>query len=55
MVFKTTKKLADKSENCGCHEVRDWSELECERYATAGEAQIGHEKYIEKYKELTNE
>lgn len=48
MVFRITKKLSDQSEKCGCHEVSEWSEIDGERYATAGEAQAGHERYVRK-------
>lgn len=49
MVFKTVESLAEDSNGCGCHEVTDWGELECVRYVTAGEAQLGHEEMIRKY------
>lgn len=49
MVFKTTGKLCKGNEGCGCREVVDWSGMECIRYATAGEAQKGHEKLVTKY------
>ncbi len=50
MVFKA-RDSEDPTDNdgCGCGEIEDWSELECERYATAGEAQAGHEAMVEKY------
>lgn len=49
MVFKTSTKRADGNDGCGCREVKDWSEVDGERYATAGEAQSGHERYVRKY------
>lgn len=49
MVFRTSGKLDGGSEQCGCREVVDWSGLECRRYATAGEAQAGHEATVKKY------
>lgn len=49
MIFKTTGKPADNNEGCGCFEVDDYNEIDGERYATAGEAQAGHERYVEKY------
>lgn len=52
MVFPTAATLDPNNEGCGCHEVLDYSGLEQERYATAGEAQAGHEKYVEQYKAL---
>lgn len=49
MVFETTDRPADESENCGCLEVAEWGELECRRYETAGEAQAGHEDLVQEY------
>lgn len=49
LVFKTTDRPDPDNEGCGCFEIEDWSEIEGERYATAGEAQAGHERYVEKY------
>ena len=49
MVFETIEKQAEGNEGCGCREVKSWSEIDGERYATAGEAQAGHERYIAKY------
>lgn len=51
LVFRTTDKPASDS-GCGCREVVDWSEIDGERYATAGEAQTGHERYVTKYLQL---
>ena len=48
-VFKTTGHPSAGNEGCGCHEVEDWCEIDSERYATAGEAQEGHERYVAKY------
>ncbi len=50
MVFRTTQVPAHGSEGCGCLEVEDWGEIDGQRYATAGEAQAGHEAFIAKYK-----
>lgn len=49
MVFRTLPNEAVGNSGCGCQEVEEWSELECNRYATAGEAQSGHEGFVEKY------
>jgi len=49
MVFRTTDTPCRDSEGCGCLEVADWSEIDGERYPTAGEAQAGHERYVAKY------
>jgi hypothetical protein len=48
MVFETTSKPADgdRNEGCGCHEVVEFCEIDSERYATAGAAQAGHEKFV---------
>ena len=48
-VFRTTGVPVDGSGGCGCVEVKGWSEIDGERYATAGEAQSGHERYVRKY------
>lgn len=54
MVFKTTRAPYEgRPEDCGCREVKAWGELECKRYATAGEAQQGHERYITEYLALS--
>ena len=50
MVFSTLARRDPDSEGCGCRQVKDWSGLECVRYATAGEAQKGHERMVRKYK-----
>ena len=49
MVFATTDKPAEGSNGCGCREVGSWSEIECHRYETVGEAQAGHEAMVAKY------
>lgn len=49
MVFETSDEQDDGNEGCGCRRVKDWSEIDGERYATAGEAQAGHERYVAKY------
>ena len=49
MVFALTNKQSSGNEGCGCREVKEWSEIDGERYDTAGEAQKGHEKYVRKY------
>ena len=50
MVFELVPgSQCDGNEGCGCREVKGWSELDGVRYATAGEAQAGHEKMVEKY------
>lgn len=38
------------SEGCGCRPVLEWDGSDGERYATAGEAQAGHERFVDKYK-----
>lgn len=49
MVFATTNKADESSDGCGCKVVKEWSEIEGRRYATAGAAQAGHEKLVAKY------
>ena len=49
MVFALTAEQEKDNEGCGCRSVADWSELDSERYATAGAAQAGHERYVAKY------
>ena len=49
MVFRIQNEQERGNEGCGCCAVADWSEIDGERYATAGEAQAGHERYIKKY------
>ena len=49
MVFRLTRKSEPWSEGCGCKAVKDWSEVDVKRYATAGEAQAGHEAMVSKY------
>ena len=52
MVFSTSSKSDSGNEGCGCRQVKSWTELMCKRYATAGEAQAGHEATVEMYKKL---
>jgi hypothetical protein len=52
MVFKLRREKCDDNDGCGCRRVKEWSELECIRYKTAGEAQKGHEAMIRKYARL---
>lgn len=54
MVFETLPDAAEGSEGCGCREVKSWSELDCERGATAGAAQAIHERMVKKYMALAN-
>lgn len=49
MVFQTKSTAARGVEECGCHEVISWGEVDARRYATAGAAQRGHEAMIRKY------
>jgi hypothetical protein len=49
MVFPLTAKQEKGNEGCGCNAVKDWSELDGKRYATAGAAQVGHEAFVKKY------
>jgi hypothetical protein len=49
MVFKTTNKPEKGNEGCGCCAVAQWTDVDGERYETAGEAQAGHERYVKKY------
>lgn len=49
MVFRTTRRAEPNSEGCGCRQVKGWSEIDGTRYATAGAANAGHEKYVAKY------
>lgn len=48
-VFRTTGQPDSDSEGCGCQAVTSWSEIDSERYATAGAAQQGHERFVAKY------
>jgi hypothetical protein len=54
MVFRTLTRRDPSNEGCGCHQVKDWAELECLRYATAGAAQRGHERMVGKYARLAS-
>lgn len=47
-VFKTTAKTCRNNDGCGCKDV-DFSEIDSQRYPTAGEAQRGHERFVKKY------
>ena len=49
MVFETTEQPDAGSEGCGCLTVRSFSEIDGTRYATAGEAQAGHERFVCQY------
>lgn len=49
MVFHSTDRLDKSNDGCGCRELVSFSEIDGERYATAGEAQAGHERYVQKY------
>lgn len=49
MVFETVAKLDANNDGCGCRTVKDYGGLEQTRYATAGEAQKGHERFVKKY------
>ena len=49
MVFELSDNLAVGSEGCGCREVIGWTEVDGARYATAGEAQAGHEAMVAKW------
>jgi hypothetical protein len=52
MVFETSDNPADgaASEGCGCKAVKGWGEIDGTRYATAGDAQKGHERFVAKYR-----
>lgn len=50
-VFETGG-LAPNNEGCGCHSVLDYCGVASDRYATAGEAQRGHEAMVRKYAAL---
>lgn len=53
MVFKTVaNKKVEGSNGCGCRPVKEWGEIDCERYAKDGEAQSGHERFVAKYAKL---
>jgi hypothetical protein len=54
-VFRTSDAFEPESESCGCRAVESWSEIDGTRYATAGEAQQGHEKFVSKYLALAAE
>lgn len=47
MVFPTAiNGLAEDSDGCGCRPVLDWDGEGCRHYATAGEANAGHEEMV---------
>lgn len=48
-VFALGTGPAEDNDGCGCRRVNDWHELACRRYATAGEAQRGHEAVVAEY------
>lgn len=51
MVFPTAiNGVMPGSDGCGCRPVLDWADSDGERYATAGDAQAGHERFVAKYK-----
>lgn len=52
MVFATAAAYEPNNDGCGCRQVVDWTGLEIRRYATAGEAQAGHEDLVAKYATL---
>ncbi len=49
MVFLTTGEQVEGNEGCGCQQVKEWMEIDSSIYATAGDAQAGHEEFVEKY------
>ena len=49
MVFETTGKQDKDNEGCGCRAVKSWGEIDTKRYATAGDAQKGHDAFVRKY------
>lgn len=51
-IFETTGEPAVGSEGCGCIQIKDWSEIDGRRWATAGEAQAGHEQFVSKYMKI---
>ena len=55
LVFETTGEQDKGNEGCGCRTVKSWLEIDGERYATAGEAQAGHERYVAQYLRLATE
>jgi hypothetical protein len=52
MVFRLGSALNADNDGCVCREVSEWTELECVRYATAGEADDGHARMVDKYEGL---
>ena len=55
MVFELEDAQEAGNEGCGCLAVKDYCGIEQERYATAGEAQAGHEALVAKYLALAEE
>lgn len=55
MVFRTAPEADKDNEGCGCHKVIEWSEVECRRYKSAGEAQVGHDDIVAKYAKMLND
>lgn len=55
MVFKLTGEETADSEGCGCGEAASFAELDMEGYNTAGDAQAGHERMVEKYLKETSD
>jgi hypothetical protein len=53
MVFRTIDRPESLNEGCGCMVVETYDGLEQARYATAGEAQAGHERMVAKYLALS--
>ncbi len=51
-VFELTDAPAENNEGCGCRKVVSWNEIDGSRWATAGEAQAGHEAFVAKYEAL---
>jgi hypothetical protein len=51
-VFATLAEPALGNDGCGCRKVPSFDEIDGERYATTGEAQAGHERYVAKYLEM---
>ena len=51
-IFETTGVPDTGNEGCGCITVKEWSEIDGRRWATAGEAQAGHEEFVAKYMKL---
>lgn len=52
MVFRTSPDAEEGNEGCGCLAVISFSEIDGTRYQTAGEAQAGHNKFVNKYRAM---